>query len=128
MNPDVLTLIKKAEESLIVAEELHQGGHYDFAVGRSYYAMFYMAEAALLEKGKAYSSHRAIHNGFFNEFIETSLLDKNQHQSFVRGFELRQAGDYGGFAAVTKEQSKDILQRARNFIKSIKNACSFSLP
>lgn len=53
MNPDILALIKKSEESLTVAEELHNGGHYDFAVGRAYYAMFYIAEAALLEKGES---------------------------------------------------------------------------
>ena len=124
MNPDTLALSEKAEESLVVARELHNGRHFDFAVGLAYYAMFYMAEAALLEKGKSFSSHRAIHNGFFHEFIESGILDKTQHQSFVRGFELRQAGDYGGFATVTKEQSEDLLQRARNFIESVRTILS----
>ena len=81
MNQDALTLIKKAEESLKVAHDLHNGCHYDFAVGRAYYAMFYMAESALLIKGKAFSSHRAVHNGFYHEFIESGILDKIQHQS-----------------------------------------------
>lgn len=120
MNPDSLALIKKSEESLDVALELHRGGHYDFAVGRAYYAMFYLAEAALLEKGQAFSSHRAIHSGFYHQFIETEILDKNIHQSFVRGFELRQAGDYGGLASVTREQSEDLNNRASDFVQMVK--------
>jgi len=124
MNPDILALIKKAEESLGVARELHKGRHYDFAASRSYYAMFYISEAALLDKGKTFSSHRSVHNGFYHEFVETGIVDKNHHQSFVRGFQLRQAGDYGGFASVSENQSEDILKRASSFIHAVLDICN----
>lgn len=119
MKPDSKSLIRKAGESLEAARLLHDQGHYDFAAGRSYYSMYYMAEAALLEKDSSYSSHRAIHSAFFHEFVETEIVERRHHQSFIRGFQLRQAGDYAGFASVSREQSDNLLIRTNEFLRAI---------
>src|SRR3972149_1905407 len=97
---------------------LHDQGHYDFAASRAYYAMFYVAEAGLLERGSSFSSHRAVHSAFFHEFIETQTVEAIHHQSLVRGFQLRQAGDYAGPMSVSKDQSDDLLRRADEFLKT----------
>jgi uncharacterized protein (UPF0332 family) len=120
MREDSQGLAQKAQEGLQVARDLFAGGHNDFAAGRAYYAMYNMAQAVLLEKGQSFSSHRARHNGFFHEFIRTELLDRSYHQSLVRGFELRQAGDYSGYASVTKQQCEDLLERATRFIEAVR--------
>jgi len=49
MKPDALSLLHKAGESLLVAKKLFEDGHCEFAAGRAYYAMFYAADAAVLE-------------------------------------------------------------------------------
>ena len=126
MNQDVLNLIQKSKESIDVAEKLHKDGHFDFAVSRAYYGMFYIVQAVLLLKGKTFSSHRSIHNAFFHEFIKSGILNKSLHKTLVRGFELRQAGDYGGFASITKKQSEDIMEKSRQFIESVSDICNLN--
>ncbi|CAD6493933.1 MAG: hypothetical protein CHKLHMKO_00588 [Candidatus Argoarchaeum ethanivorans] len=44
-DKDISELIEKAKESLDAAKSLFEAGFYDFSAGRSYYAMFYTAEA-----------------------------------------------------------------------------------
>lgn len=120
MNPDSDSLAREAEESLQVASELHSSGHYDFAVSRAYYAMYYVAEAVLLEKGEAFSSHRSVHNGFFHRFVEADKLERKYHQSLVSGFQLRQTGDYGGFTSIPEDESEDLLERATEFVTEVR--------
>jgi len=119
VNPDTSALMAKARRSFDVARQLHADGHHDFAAGRAYYAMFYMAEAALLERQIVFASHRALHAGFFRQLIDTGEIDRVHHQSLVRGFELRQAGDYGGLASVSPDQCADLLRRTQAFIDPV---------
>ncbi len=60
MKEEVEKLIKKGHRSLEVAKEIFNDGHYDFAVSRAYYAVFYLAEAALLSKGLSFSKHSGV--------------------------------------------------------------------
>jgi uncharacterized protein (UPF0332 family) len=53
-------LLDKADRAIAAAETLLQAGATDFAAGRAYYAMFFTAEALLLEKGLSYSKHSAV--------------------------------------------------------------------
>jgi len=57
---EIHALIKKAKESLEVAEDLVRDGHFGFAASRAYFAMFYVAEALLAQIGQSYSSHSAV--------------------------------------------------------------------
>jgi uncharacterized protein (UPF0332 family) len=49
MSPEVKALLHKAGESLQAAELLQREGYLDFAASRAYYAMFYAAQALLLD-------------------------------------------------------------------------------
>ena len=64
MTSEQAALIKKAEESLRAARLLAKDTLYDFAVSRAYYAMFYVAQAFLLEEKLAYSKHSAVISAF----------------------------------------------------------------
>jgi uncharacterized protein (UPF0332 family) len=44
-------LLDKAARAIKAAETLLKAGSVDFAAGRAYYAMFFTAEALLLDKG-----------------------------------------------------------------------------
>ena len=50
----------KARESLEAARILLREGFAGFSASRSYYAMFYTAEAILLRQDLAFSSHAAV--------------------------------------------------------------------
>jgi uncharacterized protein (UPF0332 family) len=49
MTPEQQDLLILARDSLAAARLLDDEGYYGFAAARAYYAMFYVAEAFLLE-------------------------------------------------------------------------------
>jgi len=60
MTPEQAALLKKAKDSLDAARLLVERSFYDFGVSRTYYAMFYIAEAFLLGEGLSFSKHSAV--------------------------------------------------------------------
>jgi uncharacterized protein (UPF0332 family) len=61
-------LLDKAIDSIEAAELLVDKEKPDMAVGRAYYAMFYIAEALLNEKGLRFQKHSAVHAAFGEHF------------------------------------------------------------
>jgi len=53
-------LLRKSRQSLEAAKLMEQQHYNDFAASRAYYAMFYVAEALLLEYGLSFSKHSAV--------------------------------------------------------------------
>ena len=47
MTPEAERLLRKAERAIAAAESLGRSDFPEFACGRAYYAMFYVAEALL---------------------------------------------------------------------------------
>ena len=64
MKGEIEKLIEKEHRSLEVAREIFDHEHYDFAVSRAYYAIFYLAEAVLLSKNLSFSKHSAVISAF----------------------------------------------------------------
>jgi len=64
MKPDILALVNKAKDSLGAARTLIRDGYYDFAASQAYYAMFYIAEAMLMQLRQSYNKHSAVISAF----------------------------------------------------------------
>jgi uncharacterized protein (UPF0332 family) len=60
VTSDQELLLKKAHDSLSAARVLEREAMYDFSASRSYYAMFYAAQALLLAKMLSFSKHSAV--------------------------------------------------------------------
>jgi len=56
MKEQSKALLDKAAENLIASQDLIHNGHFEIAASRAYYAMFYAAEASLLEEDLEFSS------------------------------------------------------------------------
>ena len=122
---ETMALLEKAEESIDVARDLLLNEHDDFAASRSYYAMFYVAQALLLELGQSYSKHAAVIAAFGREFSKTEILDPEFHRRLIDAQDLRNIGDYGIDIHVPREKAKivcvwaeEFLHAARDFIFS----------
>ncbi len=85
MNSDQKALVSKAWESLQAARLLSDQGFFNFAVSRSYYAMFYVAEAFLLGEGLSFSKHSAVISGFGKHFIKTGRIQPHFSPLLDRG-------------------------------------------
>jgi uncharacterized protein (UPF0332 family) len=57
MKAETERLMDKAEHAIRAAEILLNADERDFAAGRAYYAMFYIAEALLVERGRRFRKH-----------------------------------------------------------------------
>jgi uncharacterized protein (UPF0332 family) len=60
MKQQIKVILDKAGSSLEASKLLARQGYLDFAASRAYYAMFYTAEALLLQRGLSFSSHSAV--------------------------------------------------------------------
>ena len=91
-------------------------GDPDFAVGRAYYAMFYVAEALLHERGLGFSKHSAVHASFGEQFAKTGQLDPKFHRWLIDAFDKRLEGDYGTEIKVRPEDVTAMIAQAREFL------------
>jgi uncharacterized protein (UPF0332 family) len=118
MKPEAQELMDKARRSLKVAEKIFEDGEADFAGSRAYYAMFYVAEALLLQRDLAFSSHSAVTANFGKEFARTGTLNPKFHNYLIKAQDRRNIGDYAISTHLTQEEVKEMLAWAKEFIKA----------
>jgi len=109
-------LIAKARQSLEAAGLLHAHSHYEFAAGRAYYSMFYLAEAFLEGEGLTFSKHSAVHAAFGQRFAKTDKLPAKFHRYLIEGIEIRHVGDYS-MSPVSERDSSEQIDRAKEFLR-----------
>lgn len=119
MKKEVGLLLDKSRRSVKAAELLFEKGNPDFAASRAYYAMFYAAEAALLERGETYSKHAGVISGFYHHFVVPKELPQKLHESFHAAFEDRQQGDYAFLDPFPREEAKKLLSQAKQFVTEV---------
>jgi len=120
MKTEQLQLLNKAHDSLKAAELLYNDGYYEFCVSRTYYTMFYIAQAFLLNLEMSFSKHSAVISGFGKEFISSSKIDSKFHRYLIDAQNIRNIGDYDTVAEVSKEEAEIEMQRAKEFIELAK--------
>ena len=111
-------LLAKAARVLTFAERLRTSDDGEFAVGRAYYAMFYIAEALLNEMGHRFRKHGGAHGAFREHFVKTGLLDGKYHQWLLEAFSQRITGDYGLESDLTAEDAEVLIGQAHEFLKA----------
>jgi uncharacterized protein (UPF0332 family) len=116
MKPEVNKLLDKARASQRAAGLLQNEGFSDFAASRAYYAMFYAAEALLLDRGLSFASHAAVIAAFGKEFAKTGVLDQRLHRYLIDAQDLRNVGDYATGAAISAEQVEDLMAWTEEFL------------
>ena len=116
MSAETRKLLDKASHAIHAAELLLQGGERDFAAGRAYYAMFYTAQALLLEKGLRFSKHSTVHASYGQEFAKTGALDPKFHRWLLDAFDERIRADYATGHPLTVEDVEEMIAQAREFL------------
>jgi len=113
--------MKRAGESLRAATgELAEGLHND-AVSDAYYAMLHSARAALVSRGLRFSSHRATHGAFGQQFVRTAELPVQLHRHLIDAERVRSAATYTYEVEMTEEDARTWLSRAEDFVAAIEH-------
>jgi uncharacterized protein (UPF0332 family) len=116
MKPNIQALINKAKDSLGAAKALLMDGYNDFAASRAYYAMFYIAEAMLLQVGLSYSKHSAVISAFGREYTKTGKIDPKFHRWLIDAQDFRNIGDYGIDTHISEADASAVCDWAGEFI------------
>lgn len=116
MKESTRKLLDKAERAIEAAESQMRAGFLDFAVARAYYAMFYIAEALLSERGMSSRKHSGVHAAFGEHFVKPGLFDPRFHRWLLDGFDQRIQADYGVDAVMHEVDVRTMIEQAREFL------------
>jgi uncharacterized protein (UPF0332 family) len=117
---DIEILSTKAQTFLRTAERAMSDGDYDSCASRCYYAMFSVAQAALLTKGLRASSHKGVISLFGQHFVKTGILEGHMGRAINYAYDTRLVGDYGVSRSVAQEEAEDLLNAAQDFVEKVK--------
>ncbi|MEW6775808.1 MAG: HEPN domain-containing protein [Bdellovibrionota bacterium] len=120
MTPEQSAFLQKAEDNLQAAKLLIQGEHYDVAVSRAYYTMFYLAKAFLGNRGLGLSKHSAVIAAFGKEFVSTGMVDVEFHAFLIGAQEHRIMSDYDYGPSHTREEAAKYTAQAEKFLAMAK--------
>ncbi|MBI1855941.1 MAG: HEPN domain-containing protein [Chloroflexi bacterium] len=118
MNEYTRKLLDKALDTIESAELLLDHGKTDVAAGRSYYALFYIAESLLNEKGLQFSKHGDVIGAYGKEFSKTKLLDQKFHRWLIEGLDTRLIGDYHVDTKIEMDAVANMINQAREFYEA----------
>lgn len=116
MNEEQFLLLKKARESIKAAKLLSNNDLPDFAIARAYYAMFYVAEAFLLQEGLTYSSHAGVISAFGKIFAKTKRIPVDFHRNLIEAQQKRTEADYNLKTDISREKAEDIINKAEKLL------------
>jgi uncharacterized protein (UPF0332 family) len=117
MTPEQSALLQKAQSSIDAAKLLVSEEFYDFAVSRAYYAMFYIAEAILLDDELNYSKHSAVIAAFGKHFVKTNRAPAHFHRYLIDAQDSRLIGDYDPIPTLSKRKASQQIERAEQFLQ-----------
>lgn len=117
MNEEQKALLNKAKESLKAAKILFKEEIYDVTVSRTYYAMFYIAKAFLLQENLDFSKHSAVISAFGNKFAKTGKVPIKFHRQLFEAFNTRLIGDYKTESNIDSNQTSLEIEKAEEFLK-----------
>lgn len=111
--------LERAHETLKEADYNADGGYYNAAVNRLYYACFYAASALLLSREIDANTHNGVKTMISMHFVRTGRLSLEHGATFSLLFEKRQSSDYSDFAYCDLELVNTLRPRAEAFIVAI---------
>lgn len=110
-------LLSKALDAIEGAEALLNVDKAEIAVGRAYYAMFYVAEALLYnEFDLKLNQHGQVIAAYGKNFAKSKELDPKYHRWLRDGFDNRISGDYGVDTGIGEQMAAAMINQAHEFL------------
>jgi uncharacterized protein (UPF0332 family) len=124
-------LVRKSKRAMLSAKTALQIGDSDNAVNRSYYAMFDIARAALLNAGVPEDKLPRTHNGVIAVFrqhaVESGKIDAGLASTLGRAESLRLQADYTDVEIDAKSAAGAVAQ-AEIFVQTVERVFGLDLP
>jgi uncharacterized protein (UPF0332 family) len=121
VKESVSLLFQKAGRAIEGARRDLEAGETGFAADRAYYAMFYVAEALLSDRGLEFSSHGAVHGAFGKAFARTGALDPKFHRALLDAFRTRQMTIYDVTVTISPDAAEALIMKAEEFASAARD-------
>ena len=112
-------LFSLALEELDIATLLLEREHYRTSISRSYYSMYYAAQALLLSQNIDASTHKGLIRLFSLHFVKTGLFSPEWSNALKAAYYLRQLSDYDADFTGTLAEAEKILEQAKTFVAEV---------
>ncbi|MCB1178849.1 MAG: HEPN domain-containing protein [Leptospiraceae bacterium] len=115
----ILARLSQAKETLNDSFILVEQGSFRSSINRSYYAMFYSAQALLYLTESKKSKHTGVIEVFDKYFVKEGVFPKHLSKKLHNAFDVRNFTDYHDMANIDEKKTKDILADANEFVIAI---------
>ena len=122
---EIKEYLKNAKERIESAEILMNAGKYNDAISRIYYSFFDAATAALLAKDLTAKTHHGLIVLFEENFIKTGEISMGVGRWLARAKEAREEADYEALKKFTEQETKQIIESAKEFVGYVKENYKF---
>lgn len=113
---EIRLYITEAKYMLQVAADTLDMGHLGTSVNRSYYAVFYSANALLHSIDETRSKHHGVFSAFGQYFIHSGLWSVEFAQIYKQLMADRESSDYELLVKIPHSDVEHHLQNARRFV------------
>ena len=112
-------LFSLALEELDIAQLLLEKEHYRASISRSYYSMYYAAQALLLSQNIDTSTHKGLIRLFSLHFVKTGQFSPEWSNTLKAAYDLRQLSDYDADFTGTLAEAEMLLEKAKTFVAEV---------
>ena len=119
-NEDLVSYyLERSHESIAEAKYLRDGGYFNGAVTRLYYACFNAGRALLTANGIDTSTHKGVKTMISMNFIRKGLLSMEHGATLTDLFNQRHVSDYEAYAFRDASSVDYLLPKAEAFIEAV---------
>ena len=116
---DLQRFIALSKEELETAQLLIDAGRYRLCLSRSYYAMYYAAQALLLSEGLEVSTHKGLIKLFGLHFVKTGKISADLVKSLASAYDDRQLSDYNVRFEPEENDALMAIEEAKRFTQAV---------
>lgn len=107
--------LEMAREELDTARENITHGRFRAAVSRAYYAVFYMASAALFSQSVVRGKHSGIESAFSEYLVKPGHVEVEFARIYQKARRHREEADYAEDVVVEEATARQVLADAERF-------------
>ena len=115
MTEFALDVWGRANRSLRSAKQLVTSDP-DSSVSRAYYAAFHAVTAVFALRGRDFPKHAAVRAAVHRDLVNAGEWDASLGRNYDFLLELRETGDYGGFAHASEDSARMAIDCATRIL------------
>lgn len=115
-----MKFIERADHALEVAAVLEEDDYPADAASKTYYAMFYAAQALLKSEGIDVIKHSAVESALGYHFAKTGRIDPKYHKMLINARKIREVADYDIQEEIVARDALLKLEEGKAFVAAVK--------